>query len=129
SRQAIEFLNYDINNRPENMFSLAYLYQYGLGVPQNYKEAFNWYSKAAQKGNASANTNLGYMYQYGYGVRQNYEQALYLYQTAANMGDDIAMSNLGYMYSNGVGVAQDYLTALTWYIEAIETNENNSSAM
>src|SRR5690606_2919546 len=72
SRQAIEFLNYDINNRPENMFSLAYLYQYGLGVPQNYKEAFNWYSKAAQKGNASANTNLGYMYQYGYGVRQNY---------------------------------------------------------
>src|SRR5690606_2738880 len=45
SRQAIEFLKYDIDNRPENMFSLAYLYQYGLGVRQDYKEAFNWYSK------------------------------------------------------------------------------------
>src|SRR5690606_31392266 len=39
SQQAIEFLKYDIDNRPENMFSLAYLYHYGLGVKQDYKEA------------------------------------------------------------------------------------------
>lgn len=129
SKQAIEFLKYDINNRPENMFSLGYLYQYGLGVTLDYKEAFNWYSKASQKGVSSAYTNLGFLYQHGYGVRQNYEQSVYMYQTAADMGDDIAMSNLGYAYSNGLGVTKDYITALEWYIKAIETNENNSYAM
>lgn len=54
---------------------------------QDYKEAFKWYSKAANQGYAVAQYNLGVMYQYGYGVRQDYQKAIEWYLRAANQGD------------------------------------------
>ncbi|MBE0616885.1 MAG: sel1 repeat family protein [Proteobacteria bacterium] len=35
-------------------YNLGLLYANGQGVPQNYTEAANWYRKAAEQGNASA---------------------------------------------------------------------------
>ena len=42
-------------------FNLGVMYDYGQGVPQGYKEAINWYTLAAEQGNAKAQTNLGFM--------------------------------------------------------------------
>jgi TPR repeat protein len=41
---------------------------YGNGVPQDYAQAFAWWRKAADKGNADAQNNLGWMYVRGRGV-------------------------------------------------------------
>jgi uncharacterized protein len=34
------------------------MYQYGLGVTQDYKKAFEWYTKAAEQGDAGGQRNL-----------------------------------------------------------------------
>src|SRR5690606_12140243 len=54
SEQAFEFLNYKIDEYPDNMASLGYLYYIGAGVEQDYKISKNWYEKAASKGHKGA---------------------------------------------------------------------------
>src|ERR1039458_10081653 len=46
------------------------------GVLQDYAEAARWYRKAAEQGNAIAQTNLGTMYFQGQGVPQDYAEAV-----------------------------------------------------
>jgi TPR repeat protein len=44
------------------------MYANGQGVAQDYKEAVNWYRKAAEQGDERAQYNLGVMYAIGQGV-------------------------------------------------------------
>ena len=44
------------------------MYEYGLGVPQDYVEAVKWYTLGADQGYAKAQYNLGLMYANGRGV-------------------------------------------------------------
>jgi len=48
------------------------MYNEGLGVPQDYKEAVRLYRLAAEQGHAEAQYNLGQMYRQGLGVPQDY---------------------------------------------------------
>jgi hypothetical protein len=57
-------------------FALANHYFYGLGVPQDYRQALLWYNKSANQGFAPAQNLLGYMYQHKFGVPRNYKRAL-----------------------------------------------------
>jgi TPR repeat protein len=52
------------------------MYAEGAGVPRNYDEAMKWYRKAAEQGEAFAQSNLGFMYENGKGVPQNYDEAM-----------------------------------------------------
>ena len=51
-----------------------------------YTQAVEWFTKAAEQGNASAQYNLGVCYEDGQGVAQNYAEALKWYTKAANQG-------------------------------------------
>jgi TPR repeat protein len=55
---------------------LGFMYLNGEGMPQNYKQAAYWLTKAADQGFALAQFNLGFMYDNGEGVSQDYEKAL-----------------------------------------------------
>ena len=92
----------------------------GEEIPQDYKKALYWYTKAAQQGHLAAQTNLGLIYDKGQGVPQDYQKALQWYTRAAEQGSSAAQYNLGVMYDNGQGVAQDYSKALQWYTLAAE---------
>lgn len=52
-------------------FRLGKIYHKGLGIKQNFAEAFKWYLKAAEQGYAMAQNNLGNMYYKGEGVAQD----------------------------------------------------------
>lgn len=52
-------------------FALGMMYYNGQGVPQDYKEAVSWYTKAAEQGHAKAQFSLGAMYTDGRGVPQD----------------------------------------------------------
>ena len=67
-----------------------------------------WYRKAADQGDAAAQSNLGVMYANGQGVPQDYAEAVQWYRKAADQGDADAQNNLGVMYDKGQGVPQDY---------------------
>ena len=67
--------------------NLGVMYSIGDGVPQDYKEAAKWFTKAAEQGYANAQYSLGVMYRDGDGVPQDYKEAVKWYTKAAEQGD------------------------------------------
>lgn len=68
------------------------LYKFGLGVPVDYKRAFNWYFKAATGGQSSdpctsGQFNLGMMYRNGLGTEVDNDSAMFWFKKAAYAGN------------------------------------------
>ena len=61
---------------------------------QNYTEAVKWYQKAADQGDAVAQSFLGFMYEDGQGMPKNLSEAKKWYQKAADQGDPYAANAL-----------------------------------
>ena len=115
------------------------MYNNGRGVPQDYATALIWYRKAADQGNARAESNLGVMYHSGLGVPrddavaaiwyrkaadQDYARAQSDLRKAADRGNAAAQFNLGVVYANGQGVARDDREAARLYkLAADQGNE------
>ena len=51
------------------------MFESGLGVEQNLTEAFNWFSRSAEQGDANGQCNLGRMYASGSGVEMDLVKA------------------------------------------------------
>ena len=67
--------------------SLAVLYSDGVGVEQNYKEAFKWFQKSAKKDCSDAQYGLGFLYAKGRGVQQSDKDAVYWFRRSAANGN------------------------------------------
>ena len=98
----------------------------GTGIRKDYLKVIQWYEKAANQGDVSAQYSLGVMYERGEGVKQDYTKALEWYEKAANQGDVSAAHNLGMMYVKGGGVHEDYDKALQWFGKACDNGSQNS---
>jgi len=83
-------------------FALANHYFYGVGVPQDYRQALLWYSRSANQGFAPAENLLGYMYQHKFGVPRDYKRALAYYRSAAKQGYALGEYNLSGMFEEMV---------------------------
>jgi len=100
---------------PESQQVLAQSYLMGLGTIKNYKKALEWYSLAAENGNAEAQNELGYMYFIGNGVAQDVEKGTEYFLQAAENGLAIAQHNMGIIYYTGNGVGNtDLLRSYAW---------------
>ena len=55
---------------------LGSLYKFDEGIPQDYKEAVKWFTKAAEQGDAEAQWLLGNCYKFGQGVPLDSARAL-----------------------------------------------------
>jgi uncharacterized protein len=97
----------------QNQFGL--LYYEGKGVPQNSRQAKEWFDKAAEQGHAGAQVNLGTLYLRGEGAPQSAQMALFWFSRAAEQEDALAFAKLGLMYAQGRGVLQDFIQAHMWY--------------
>lgn len=120
------------------------MYEYGIGVPQDYKQAEEWFIKGgpygdaqwhlltmyehmANEGDIEAQYKLGLQYRYGGSVDQwdpsfgiDYKQALSLFRKLAEQGHADAQFELAQMYNDGVGVTQNDVLAIYWYRKAAE---------
>lgn len=96
----------------------GWMYQYGKGKVQDYKEAVNWYRKSAMQGYARAQNILGVMYQNGQGVEQSYAEAVKWYRRAADQNYARALYHLGLLFEDGLGVDQSYINAAEHYTRA-----------
>jgi uncharacterized protein len=54
---------------------LCFLYTYGRGVPQSYREAAFWCHRSAGQGSPQGQYQLGLLYNKGHGVPENFVQA------------------------------------------------------
>ena len=65
--------------------NLGFAYEYGReGLKKNYTEAFYWYLRASNQGNADSSHNLARMYEFGMGVQVSLLMAHELYLKAHN---------------------------------------------
>jgi TPR repeat protein len=71
----------------ESQWKLGLMYECGLGVFKDDKEACKWFEKAADQGHAYAQYNLGVMYEHGYDVLQDEKEAVKWYEKAAEQGN------------------------------------------
>ncbi len=104
---------------------LGWMYQYKLGVTQDYSRAISLFHKGCGMGSMAACNNEGVMYQDHIGVAQDFERAVSLYTKACNGDFAIGCDSLGYMYQFHEGVAQDYAQAVTLYNKACNGGSMN----
>jgi TPR repeat protein len=69
------------------------MYASGRGVSQDYAAAVSWYRKAAEQGEAKAQSGLGLMYANGHGVPKDYVSAHVWFTLAAAGGDKASERN------------------------------------
>jgi TPR repeat protein len=87
------------------------VYYFGHGVSRDYGEALRMYRRAAQRGNAMAQSALGDIYYYGRGAPQDFGEAVKWWSLAAESNIGTAQLNLSVMYANGDGAPQDFVKA------------------
>jgi uncharacterized protein len=102
-----EFLAGAEQGHSDSQFNVALMYERGIGVGKDEKEAVVWYGKAAAQGNAAAQFNLGVLYENGRGTEIDFAKANEWYRKASAQGDALAIGNLGMLYLRGQGVQEN----------------------
>lgn len=72
-------------------FCLGYLYQHGLGVPQNSRKAFRWYQQGAREFHPESVQALAQMYATGEGRKLDRSEALLWLLESGRRGDKDAL--------------------------------------
>jgi len=109
------------------MMEMGYIYFYGLrGEKKNFQKAFEYFEKAASKGDIRAKSQVGMMLAKGIGVEKNVSRGLAYLEEAANNGDPKAHTTLGQIYQNGDYVSRNETLALNYFEEASRTNYSDA---
>src|SRR5205823_2010478 len=86
----------------------------GEGVAKDTAKAAQWYKKAAEQGDVSAQHNLAVLYATGEGVAKDAAKAAEWFRKAAEQGDPSSQLYIGTMYYNGAGGHRDLVQAYKW---------------
>ena len=113
----------------ESQLQLANYYRWEIKSDPNFKEAFKWYMRAAEQGDASALNNLGCMYLVGDGVEEDTEKAFKLFHKSAEIGNDSSQYNVGLMMHEGVGSMTNKEEAVKWIRLAAEQGHTEAQTM
>lgn len=91
------------------LYELARLYESGMGVPADIRNAFALYLRAAKAGYSRAQLQVGLFYLRGYNcVKTDASQAAVWFQRASELAHEPdAMAYLGMMHIDGSGVRRD----------------------
>ncbi|MEI6706775.1 MAG: GIY-YIG nuclease family protein [Methylococcales bacterium] len=112
------------SNVPSAQFKLGLMYQLGKGTNRDYKEAIEWYKKAANQGHIDAQINLARMFYDFSWITKNYTEASQWFTKASEQGNVDAYYYLGKMYQHGHGVKQDLKNSGNFYDKALENGDD-----
>ena len=74
---------------------VASIYEKGLGIEPDYKQALHWYQKAADQNYTRAQYALGYLYETGLGTQKNLNESFKWYRQAAGLDEqDIRIAHV-----------------------------------
>uniref|UniRef100_A0A6B2L1E9 Uncharacterized protein n=1 Tax=Arcella intermedia TaxID=1963864 RepID=A0A6B2L1E9_9EUKA len=94
---------------------LGWMYQHGLGVPNDNETAFALYEQAALLGSTFGMNALGECYYYGTGTETDLTSAKTWFEVAAEKNDPEAQLNLGRMAFSGIGTTKSYSKARSYF--------------
>jgi uncharacterized protein len=112
-----------IAGETEAQAELGWLYDQGKGVRKSYRRAFQWYLKAAQRGNRVAQYNLSLCYLLGQGIAPDEREAFRWVQKSAKTGYQDAVLALAWHYHNGCGIKVSLRQAEHWYRKAAQSGD------
>lgn len=103
-------------------YRIGKMYEYGLGVTQDYNSAIEHYKLSENK---YAYFALGNIYKYGSGVETDYAKAFdyYMRSLSSKGGMPFASYAVGQAYELGQGVEKDLSSAHNFYAEALNSLE------
>jgi uncharacterized protein len=107
-----EFLAAAQAGHADSQFNVALMYEQGIGVGKDEKEAVVWYGKAAEQGHAAAQYNLAVLFENGRGTGIDFAKANEWYRKASVQGDALAIGNLGMLYVRGQGVKENKIAGV-----------------
>jgi len=84
--------------------------------PQNRSDTLENLRRAAENGDAKAQSDLGWRYHTAAGVPKDFGEALKWYRKAVEQGEASALNRIGVCYEKGEGVDQDFTQALQWFL-------------
>lgn len=96
---------------------------------KDYKQAAQWYRKAAIEGDAGAQYCLGWLYYAALGVKLDEAEAAKWFRMAAEQGVSEAQKALGDMYLRGEGVEKSDAEALNWYHKAADQGDKEAERL
>ena len=152
------YLKSAAQNSQEGQYALGVMYDDGLGVKEDKKEAMKYYelsqtveaklkmgiihfenknneesikclSYSANKGHPDAQFKLGNMYFDGHGVTRSVKKSFKYYCLSQEQGHVKAHLYLAEMYESGVGTKQDYLKALELYRSGLTLDTGEFKAL
>jgi len=103
----------------DSQYNLAIMYEKGIGVDKDEKEAIVWYRKSAVQGNVFAQYNLAVLYENGRGTAVDFAQAHEWYREASAQSDPLAIGNLGMLYLRGQGVKENKVAGLALLLVSV----------
>lgn len=113
-----------LQGEPDAQCALGARYADGGGGEQDFARSLEWYTKAAEQGNAKAQWNVAILYARGpEGITQDVQQAAQWCQQAADQGFAAAQATLGLMYANGQGVEKDMGQAVALLQQAADQGD------
>lgn len=113
------------NGDVESQFTLGNLYT----DRKKYKEAFEWFLKAAKLGYDQAQYKVGIFYEHGAGIIKDYSEAEKWYLKAASQKHLEAQFNLGLLKISGEDVEKNYKEAFNWFIKLAESGDSRAQLM
>jgi TPR repeat protein len=103
------------------------MYDSGLGIAQDSKEAAKWFRAAAEQGDVTAQLNLGLAYAKGQGVNRDFNESIKWFRLSAAQGNPVAQDSMGVSYRGGLGVPMDYVHAFMWF--TLAAAQGNAAAV
>ena len=99
-------------------YCFAACYHDGIGITQNYEQAYIWFRKSAIQGYARGQYILGMYYNGGFGIAKDMKKSVYWHRKSSFLGFNYAQYSLALCCESGVGLNKDITQAMLWYCEA-----------
>jgi len=122
-RRAAEMLQLSADRgATTGLANLGWLYERGLGVPQDPARAVRLYEQSARSGDTMGAYRMGVHYLNGTGgLAQNVHEACRFFEQAAQAGFPHAQAELGNCFFQGDGKPPDHAAAFQWFLKAAES--------
>jgi TPR repeat protein len=117
-----EFRDSAEKGHADSQFNVALMFEKGIGVDKDERQAVEWYRKSALAGNAAAQFNLGVLYENGRGTTVDFAKANEWYRKASVQGDALAIGNLGMLYLRGDGVKENKVAGIALLLVSATTD-------
>ncbi|KAJ3443245.1 sel1-repeat-containing protein ybeq [Anaeramoeba flamelloides] len=105
--------------------TLGFLYEFGNGVEENGKKAFQYYTKSGELNNPIGIRKVGVSYYRGIGCIKNYDRCFEYNMKSAKLGNSCAYNNLGIFYKCGQGCDVDLKESAKWFRLSVKSGNAN----